>query len=106
MDHPTATQHPPRRDFDGLPGWEIISQGLLDIGDGRASIEAALVASAASRLRQLGVDVPAGSIIASEVDLYDRVEGDVGEHRAHARYNALRRRLVSFLHAASSASTR
>jgi hypothetical protein len=45
-----------RRD---LPGHELVSEGLVDLGQGRATESALLVAMAAPRLRSLGLDVPA-----------------------------------------------
>jgi predicted transcriptional regulator len=87
-----------------LPGAELISTGLADIAAGRRSIEAALVSTATSRLRDLGVDMP-GAVVARPSDrLYELVEVQVGEARAHSRYNALRRRLSSFLRAMAVAN--
>jgi hypothetical protein len=80
--------------FDGLPGGEFVLAGIRDLDRGVTSAPALLVSIGAPRLRQLGVAIP-------------RVEADP-EHRlylllhrdapdaAHARYNALVRRLVSF----------
>ncbi len=78
-----------------MPGGDLIARGLDDLRAGRESAKALLVAIGAPRLRSLGLHVP---------DL----PGDPPEHRlyqllargdpdsAHARYNALIRRLVSF----------
>lgn len=86
--------------LEALPGGDLVRQGLLDLADGRASIEAMLVASASSRLREVGLEVPASPVAAAERRLYELVEAQVGPERAHGRYNALRRRLTSFLRSA------
>lgn len=75
-------------------------QGLIDLADGRESIEAMLVACAPERLREVGIVVPPISVEAPERRLYELVEREVGPTGGHARYNALRRRLVSFLDSA------
>ena len=44
---------------DGLPGGELVREGLADLRDGRANTQAALlVAEAAPRLRRRGIHVP------------------------------------------------
>lgn len=83
-----------------LPGWELVGPGITDLEEGRASIEAWLVACAVSALRDVGLRVPDPSAQDPETELYRLVEADVGDAAAHARYNALRRRLASFLRAA------
>lgn len=40
-------------DFDALPGGDLVRQGLDDLGRGRESIPALLVAIGAPRLRRL-----------------------------------------------------
>lgn len=90
--------------FADLPGWELVSIGLEDLDAGRASIEAALVLSASRELRRLGLEVTPTQ--GEGPDLYALVAAQVGDAVAHSRYNALRRRLVSFLRAASRASIR
>ena len=91
------------RRFEGLPGWELVRAGLEDLAAGRPTVEAALVGLASVRLGSLHLDLPAGATPASPERLYELVEADVGEARAHARYNALRRRLASFLRSAGHA---
>jgi hypothetical protein len=59
-----------------LPGHEIVSEGLLDLGAGRETESALLVAMAAPRLRSLGFDVPPGG----------------GEQPSHRLYELLLRR--------------
>jgi hypothetical protein len=88
--------------FEGLPGWELVSRGLADRAAGRETVEAALVATAYVRLTELGLPVSTPHPDAPE-ELYRRVEAHVGTEAAHARYNALRRRLASFLRSASHA---
>lgn len=92
--------------LEELPGWELVSQGLEDLAGGRASIEAALLMSASLRLRRLGFELPAAADVEPGLDLYRLVAAEVGDQRAHARYNALRRRFSSFLRAAQHASPR
>jgi hypothetical protein len=89
--------------FAELPGWDLVSHGLEDLDSGRVSIEAALVLSASRELGRLGFHVTPWAGV--RVELYDLVAAAVGEAAAHSRYNALRRRLASFIRAASRAST-
>jgi len=90
----------------GLPGADLVAEGLEDLRAGRDTVAAALVSTAASRLRFSGLDVPR------------RDDGQRPSHRlyellaerhgvsAHSRYNALIGRIVSFAHAAERARTR
>jgi hypothetical protein len=77
-----------------LPGSDLIEQGLEDLAAGAETAAALLVSIGAPRLRQLGVDVrnpfPSG-----EHRLYALLSRTAPDS-AHARYNALLRRLVSF----------
>ena len=91
--------------FAQLPGWEIVADGLRDLDSGRTTVSALLVRSASVRLTELGVPVGRHDG-ADDGALYDLVVAEVGERAAHARYNALRRRLASFLRAASHARSR
>ncbi len=88
--------------FAGLPGWELVSRGLEDQAAGRVTIESLLLASAGARVESLGLPV---SDATDSVDwqLYQLIEEEIGEARAHSRYNALRRRLLSFLRSADAA---
>lgn len=81
----------------GLPGEPLVEAGLRDLAMGRETIEALLVAIGAPRLRRLGVSVPDAAALSGtpELRLYDLLSRDFGLD-AHARYNALVRRLVSF----------
>ena len=88
--------------WEDLPGGELVRDGLDDLRNGRETAPALLVAIGAPRLRRLGIAVPE-SAQDPEHRLYAllaRTEGDA----AHARYNALIRRLVSFERAAESAA--
>ncbi len=79
-----------------MPGGDLIARGLDDQSRGEESMEALLVAIGAPRLRRLGIlvsDVPS-----AEHRLYEllaRTDPD----SAHGRYNALLRRLASFVRA-------
>lgn len=81
-----------------LPGAELVAAGLEDLRRGNDTIEALVVSMAATRLRDLGFDVPAAQED-PEHRLWRRLAGEEADG-AHSRYNALVRRLVSFQHAA------
>jgi len=86
-----------------LPGHELISDGLIDLAEGRESESGLLVAMAAPRLTALGFDVPDGGGERPSHRLYELLaETDQG---AHSRYNALVARVVSFARAAEHASS-
>lgn len=119
--------------FAGLPGAELVNAGLAALealaendcstlpalGDHASRAEAArtaslelpvealLVAIGARRLRRAGVPVPdvPGLPKEPELALYKALARQHGND-AHARYNALLRRLVSFERAAEALSTR
>jgi hypothetical protein len=84
-----------------LPGADLIDVGLADLANRVETEESLLVSMAAPRLRALGFDVPA-PFPDAELRLYDRLAVRYGA-AAHARYNALVRRLVSFQRAAACA---
>ena len=91
----------------GLPGAELIAQGLHDIAAGIESDAALLVRIGAPRLRQLGLAVPPEPphphlAAAPEHRLYARL-AQSDTDAAHSRYNALIRTLVSFERAAACA---
>ena len=89
--------------FEGLPGHELVAQGLADLERGVESVPALLVAIGAPRLRRLGVPVPSVPENDPEHRLY-AVLSQSGTDSAHSRYNALLRKLVSFERAAECAS--
>jgi hypothetical protein len=78
----------------GLPGGDLIDAGLADLAAGKVTVESLLVSLAAPRLRREGIPVGAAHKDPESrlYELLSRTEGDL----AHARYNAYRRRVVSF----------
>ena len=87
--------------YDGLPGAEIVQQGLGDLTAGVESVPALLVSIGAPRLRQLGIEVNA-PFPSPEHRLYLRLQ-QANPDGAHSQYNALLHRLVSFERAAACA---
>ncbi|GIW72989.1 MAG: hypothetical protein KatS3mg102_2531 [Planctomycetota bacterium] len=87
-----------RIELDGLPGSELIEQGLADLAAGRQTVPALLVAIARTRLRRLGLPVAPCAIADPAVALY-RLLVHQQPAGAFGRYNALLRRLDSFAHA-------
>ena len=90
--------------LDGLPGAELVGPGLDDLAAGRVTEAAMLATIAAPRLREPRASGcrrrPSSD---PDLQLYDLVEARVGPARAHATYNALRRRLTSFLRSLDAA---
>ncbi len=80
--------------LDGLPGADLVAAGVADLANGIPSIPALLVSIGAPRLSRLGV-VIARVEADAEHRLYEALWQE-GADGAHARYNALLRRLVSF----------
>ncbi len=89
--------------WDGLPGADLVRQGLADLCAGRHTAEGLLVAIGGPRLRGLGLEVPV--VAGAEHALYDLLAKDEPD-AAHSRYNALIRRLVSFERGLECASAR
>jgi hypothetical protein len=85
----------------GLPGAELIEKGLADLAEGAVTVESLLVSVGAPRLRRLGFELQSPFEDAEERLYLLLAASDPGA--AHARYNALVRRLVSFERAAESA---
>lgn len=85
-----------------LPGAELVTKGIGDLDRGIETIESLLVSIGAPRLERLGFTVST-PILSAEHRLYERL-AEEDEDSAHARYNALVRRLVSFERAAERAS--
>lgn len=77
-----------------LPGFDLVETGLRDLREGRETVPSLLVSVGAPRLRRLGVVVEA-PFPTPEFRLYERLRAQDAD-AAHARYNALVRRLVSF----------
>jgi len=95
-----------------LPGADLLARGLADLYLGKASENALLVSIAGPRLRGLGLEVPElpkrvvdGAVESYEHRLYDLLS-DQDRARAHSRYNAVLRRMVSYARAAEHASAR
>jgi hypothetical protein len=93
-----------RKTAADLPGAEIIDQGLADLAAGRETINADAVLLASARLRAAGIEVPATTLEGpASHRLYEKLAGE-DPRNAHARYNAIARRVVSFARAAEHAS--
>lgn len=89
--------------FDGrLPGADLVAGGIVDLAEGVVSVEALLVSIGAPRLRLLGVPVE-HPLDDPEHRLWHLLAVDDPDG-AHARYNALVRRLVSFEEALACAA--
>jgi hypothetical protein len=84
-----------------LPGADLVRKGIADLHRGEHSVEALLVSIGAPRLARLGLGV-ASPIRSPEHRLYALLAAEDPD-AAHARYNALIRRLVSFERAAECA---
>lgn len=84
--------------FSVLPGADLVDRGTRDLAAGGRTIEALLVSRATARLRSSGVSV-AEPLPDADRELY-RLLCDRDGNGAHGAYNALTRRLVSFMHAA------
>jgi hypothetical protein len=80
--------------FAGLPGADLVTEGLRDLQAGVESPASLLVEIGAPRLRRLGIEVPKTRVWA-EHRLYALLHATHG-NAAHSRYNSLIRRLVSF----------
>ena len=90
-------------DLLALPGGDLVETGLRDLVERIVSDESLLVSIGRPRLVQLGLDVPA-AFEDAEHRLYGRLSERFGDG-AHARYNALVRRLVSFERALACAGS-
>ena len=84
--------------FEGLPGGERIEQGLRDLREARTTPAALLVATARTRLRSFGLDVPKAPVDDPQLALYVAL-GESGVEDPYGRYNAWLRELSSFLEA-------
>ena len=81
-----------------FPGTDLIESGLRDLAAGVESLPALLVSIGAPRLERVGIHVP-NPLPTPERRLYGLLHRE-NPAAAHARYNALVRRLVSFERAA------
>jgi hypothetical protein len=84
-----------------LPGGDLVAEGLRDLAEHRDSVASLLLQVGAPRLRRLGLPIPPRED--AEHCLYARLASE-DPLTAHARYNALIRRLVSFERAAECVS--
>lgn len=84
-------------DLTGLPGEEMIRQGLADLMSGEESVPALLIQIGASRMREAGLPVPQlpPPATSAELRLYSLLCLQHGAN-AYSQYNALLRRLISF----------
>jgi hypothetical protein len=82
------------RAFAGLPGAELIEEGLRDLSAQVESVPSLLVSIGAPRLTRMGVVLPRVEP-KPEHRLYVLLQAAHGD-AAHGRYNALIRRLISF----------
>jgi len=87
-------------DLSKYPGGNLVATGLADLEKKMFSEEALLVAIASPRLRGLGFEVPLihGVPLPYEHALYEVLEARM-PRGAHAEYNALIQRIVSFANA-------
>lgn len=83
-----------------LPGGELVSTGLADLKNGIVSENALLVSLASPRLRGLGLEVPSLAMTDEPYEhrLFSALEIRL-DKGAHAAYNALIARIVSFANA-------
>ncbi|MGH9520002.1 MAG: hypothetical protein ACRD2D_10150 [Terriglobales bacterium] len=80
----------------GLPGAELVHQGLADLRVGICTPAALLVSMASLRLRESGLLAGIAPLWPDpEMQLYRLLRAQGGD--AYSRYNALRRELDSFL---------
>ncbi|MGI9183921.1 MAG: hypothetical protein ACR2GZ_02995 [Solirubrobacteraceae bacterium] len=79
-----------------LPGADLVIAGLDDLTAGRLTANALLVCCARRRLEQAGITVACAPTSDPDRALYAQVAAEHPDD-PYGRYNALRRRLVSFL---------
>jgi hypothetical protein len=94
--------------IDGLPGAELVREGLADLEAGRETEPSLLLRIAAPRLRPLGINIPETPReygVSPEHQLYMLLSSH-HDGGAHSRYNALLSRIASFAAAAEHATTR
>jgi hypothetical protein len=83
----------------GLPGGDLVEQGLADLKRNEITELSLLVLIAAPRLKDLGIQIPECDFPKPyEHQLYSCLEDRYGTD-AHSRYNSLIRRIVSFARA-------
>lgn len=84
-----------------LPGSDLITQGLDDLGAHKKTVCALLVRIAEPALRSFGIDIPQHDVQTDKLPEHQLFEMLLLEdpQDAHRRYNALIRSVVSFQHA-------
>lgn len=90
-------------ELGGLPGSEIVLAGLDDLAAGRESANASAVAMASRRLTAAGIDVPSPPAGEPAGHSLYRQLTESGERDPHSRYNAVVRRVLSFIRAVEHA---
>lgn len=90
----------------GLPGAELVREGVRDVLDARLTIPALVVSIGRARLVHAGLLPDDAPVISTEPEreLYRRLRAEDGD--AYSRYNALIRELVSFFSALGARSRR
>jgi hypothetical protein len=86
-------------DLQKLPGTDLVTRGIHDLESGHQTACACLVASAAQRLVDLKI-MKSNSIKMErpELTMYGLLLTQYPQD-AYSRYNSMRRRLASFIHA-------
>jgi hypothetical protein len=94
------TRKRPVEDLGRFPGGDLVALGLTDLSNRVYSEEALLVLVAGPRLRGLGFEVPNAPDVPLPYEhaLFAKIE-DRNPTGAHAAYNALIGRIVSFANA-------
>lgn len=87
-------------DLDGLPGADLVVAGMADLQAGRDTPDAALVRTAAPRLREIGIAVPEFAFGQPASHRLYVLLSDSDPAGAYSRYNALLGRMASFASAA------
>ncbi|MEQ8766716.1 MAG: hypothetical protein RL885_22575 [Planctomycetota bacterium] len=82
----------------GLPGGEIVAEGLADLARGEETLASLIVSIAPTRLASIGLSLPGEPIQDPELRLYALLEQRYG-NGAYSKYNAWLRQLASFIRA-------
>jgi hypothetical protein len=101
MAEPDGSENLDSEEFlSDYPGGDLVRAGLRDLGSGLLSEQALLVALATERLRGLGLNVPDPPPIEEPYEhaLYHAIN-QRNPAGAHAEYNALISKIVSFAQA-------
>jgi hypothetical protein len=78
-----------------FPGDDLVESGLADLRAGRHTVASLLLAAAGPRLARVGVVLPEHNLDTTGRELYALLEAELGT-RAHSRYNALHRLVISY----------